>query len=467
MIRLADSHAHLNFPDFQEDLEAVLQRAEENGVAWINSIATRPTDVEPLLAQFAGHPGIHVSAGIHPHYAAEFADVKVEEIVALCRHADVVAVGETGLDFHYEFSPPGVQEGVFRRQIRAAREAGLPLVIHTREAEEATRRVMSEEGAVACGGVLHCFTGTEAMARWALDQGFYLSFSGIVTFRTASALQEIVRWMPLERLLIETDAPYLAPVPVRGKRNEPAYVRHIAEFMATLLDRPLEEIARIITENHCRLFRVGGAVPRLQPGSEAPLLAYPIGRGLYLNITRACTLRCTFCPKWSAGPRVHDYDLTLPRHPTANEVLAAMGDFSGHEEIVFCGFGEPTLRLEVLLEVARKVKEQRAIRVRINTDGLANRVYGMDVTPRLRGLIDAVSVSLNAQDEVTYNRICQPGMKGSYPAVLDFLRAVAAHVPDVTATAIQGVPGVDVDACRRIAEGLGVKFRVRYRDALG
>ncbi|MBF0429051.1 MAG: YchF/TatD family DNA exonuclease, partial [Magnetococcales bacterium] len=446
MIRLADSHAHLNFPDFQPDLDLVMQRASAAGVEYINSIATRLTDVAALLELVQAYPQVFTAVGIHPHYAAESQDASVATIMAHCHHPRTVAVGETGFDFHYEFSPREQQEVVFRNHIRAARELGLPLIIHSREAEEATQQVVAQERASMCGGVLHCFTGTESMARWAIEQGFYLSFSGVLTFRKALELQKIAQWVPLDRLLIETDAPYLAPVPHRGKRNEPALVRHVAETLATLLDRSLEEVAHITTENYCRLFRVGSVAQQpLEAAQEK--LAYVIGNGLYLNITKACTLHCQFCPKWTSKPVVHGYDLTLRRHPSASEVLAAMGDFSSYQEIVFCGFGEPTLRLETLLEVASEIKKKGLFRIRINTDGLANRVYGMDVTPRMRGLIDAVSVSLSAQDEATYNRICQPALSGSYASMLAFVRAVKEHVPEVTVTAIQGVQGVDIEAC--------------------
>ncbi|MEO5346990.1 MAG: YchF/TatD family DNA exonuclease [Magnetococcus sp. YQC-9] len=466
MLNFVDSHAHLDFPDFKEDLPAVLQRAREAGVVYINSIATRLSEVRPLLELFGDQPNIFTSVGIHPHHAAEASESSVETILAHCHHPKVVAIGETGFDLHYEFSPRAEQEAVFRNHIRAAREMGLPLVIHTREAEEETRRVMIEENAATCGGVIHCFTGSAQMAHWALDQGFHLSFSGIVTFKAAHALQQVARSLPLERLLIETDAPYLAPIPHRGKRNEPAYVVRVAEFLAGLLQRPVEEVARITTENYLRLFQIGARESAGESAGEK--LAYAIGNGLYLNLTKACTLHCEFCPKWSGQSVVKGYDLSLRRHPTAAQVLEAMGDFSGYQEIVFCGFGEPTLRLETLLEVAAVIKRQGGKRIRINTDGLANRAFGTDVTPRFRGVIDALSVSLNAQDAVTYDRICRPALSGSYEAVKAFILAARAQVPEITATAIQGVEGVDIAACRRIAEEeLGVRFRVRYRDALG
>ncbi len=196
------------------------------------------------------------------------------------------------------------------------------------------------------------------------------------------------------------------------------------------------------------------------------ILAYPIGNGLYLNISRGCTLHCRFCPKWTA-PIVHQYDLTLDKNPHAGEVLAAMGDFSRYEEIVFCGYGEPTLRLEVLLQVAKTVKQRTGTRIRINTDGLANRVYKRDVTPRFAGLIDAVSISLNAQNRTIYDRHCDPQLSSAYDSMLDFITAVKKWVPEVTLTAIDGLDGVDIDACRAIAERLGVAFRSRYLNRVG
>ncbi|MEO5363190.1 MAG: YchF/TatD family DNA exonuclease [Magnetococcus sp. DMHC-8] len=470
VIAFADSHAHLDFPDFADDLAGIMARATAAGVTCINTIATRLTRV-PVLIQLAERlPGVLASAGIHPHYAGEEQESSVAAIVAAASHDKIVAVGETGLDFHYRFSEPGQQEVVFRNHIQAAKILDLPLIIHTREAEAATRRIVEEEGVPERGGVLHCFTGSLEMAEWGLAQGLHLSFSGVLTFKNGEPLRQIARQIPLDRILIETDAPYLAPMPHRGQRNEPAWVVRVAETLAQLHGLSLEQVAAVTTDNYWRLFRpvergAWAGVPAV-PAAFTPRLAYPIGTGLYLNISRGCSLRCHFCPKWVA-PVVHDYDLTLPRNPSAEAVLAAMGDFSGYREIVFCGYGEPTLRLPVLLEVARAVKQRSTIPIRINTDGLANRVYREDVTPQFRGLIDAVSVSLNAQNEAVYNRNSRPTLPGAYAAVQDFLRVVQAHVPSVTATAIEGLEGVDMAACQRIAEGLGVRFRKRVLNRMG
>jgi len=195
-------------------------------------------------------------------------------------------------------------------------------------------------------------------------------------------------------------------------------------------------------------------------------LSYQIGDRLYLNITDRCTLECRFCPKTQNRPKVRGYDLTLGERPTVEGVIASVGDPARYAEVVFCGFGEPTLRLKVLLEVARWVKS-RGGRVRVNTDGLANLVHKDDTLPLLGECVDAISVSMNAQNAALYEEHCQPALPGSYQKMLDFLRAAPRHIPEVTATAIRGLPGVDIDACERLAKQLGVAFRARELDKVG
>jgi TatD family-associated radical SAM protein len=195
-------------------------------------------------------------------------------------------------------------------------------------------------------------------------------------------------------------------------------------------------------------------------------LSYQIGDRLYLNITDRCTLECRFCPKTQDRPEVRGYDLTLSQRPTAEQLIASVGDPARYAEVVFCGFGEPTLRLKVLLEVAHWIKAHGG-RVRVNTDGLANLVHKDDTLPLLGECVDAISVSMNAQSAAVYEEHCQPALPGSYHRMLDFLRAAPRHIPDVTATAIRGLPGVDIDACARLAKELGVGFRARELDKVG
>jgi TatD family-associated radical SAM protein len=195
-------------------------------------------------------------------------------------------------------------------------------------------------------------------------------------------------------------------------------------------------------------------------------ISYRIGDRLYLNITDRCTLECRFCPKTLGRPEVKGYDLSLSHRPTVEEIVAAIGDPARYTEVVFCGYGEPTLRLEALLAVARWIKVHGG-RVRVNTDGLANLVHKDDTLPLLAECVDALSVSMNAQDAAVYERHCQPALPGSYEKMLEFLRAAPRFIPDVTATAIRGLPDVDIDACERLARSLGVKFRPRDLDKVG
>jgi len=195
-------------------------------------------------------------------------------------------------------------------------------------------------------------------------------------------------------------------------------------------------------------------------------IAYTIGDNLYLNVTDRCTLECAFCPKHNGSRHVHEYDLTLEHRPAVEEVIAAIGDPAAYREVVFCGYGEPTLRLKLVLEVTEYIKS-RGGRVRINTDGLANLVHKRNVLPEMAERVDALSVSMNAQNAEVYNRHCHPALKGSYEAMLEFLKEAPRYVPEVTATAIDGLEGVDIAACRTLAEKLGVRFRRRVLDVVG
>ena len=254
---MIDSHCHLAGDEFAGDLDAVAARAREAGVDTALCILEAEDDAEVARADVvrAAWPGARFATGIHPHHAGKFAG-KVEEGVAVVRSAiektGACGLGEIGLDYHYDFSPRDVQHEVFRAQIRLATELGLPIIIHTREATEDTFRILEEEQAAA--GVFHCFTGDAAMARRALDLGFYLSFAGIITFPKAGDLREVAGSTPLDRILSETDAPYLAPVPHRGKRNEPAYVAQVVETLAALHGVTREALADKIATNFNLLF---------------------------------------------------------------------------------------------------------------------------------------------------------------------------------------------------------------------
>ena len=250
-----DSHCHLDFPELSDDLPRVLDAMRENAVTHALCIGVEMDAWPAVHALATAHANLYASVGVHPDYA-DLEEPTVPLLVARSREAKVVAIGETGLDYFRLTGDLGWQRERFRTHIRAAREAGRPLVIHTRAAAADTIAIMREERAGEAGGVMHCFTETWDVAARALELGFHISFSGIVTFRNATELKEVARRVPLERMLIETDSPYLAPVPHRGKRNQPAWVRHVAEEIARLREVPLEAIARATSDNFFRLFRI-------------------------------------------------------------------------------------------------------------------------------------------------------------------------------------------------------------------
>jgi TatD DNase family protein len=257
---LVDSHCHLDFPDLASQREAVLARAKAAGVGLTVTISTRVRRIEEVLGIAEAHGQVYCSVGTHPHHAAEEPEVTVDELVGLASHPKVVAIGEAGLDYHYDNSPRADQEKGFRTHIDAARKTGLPLVIHARDADDDVARILEEQTAQGTFPfVLHCFTGGADLARRCLALGGYVSFSGVVTFKNSEALRDIARGVPLDRLLVETDAPYLAPEPLRGRTNEPANVVHTARRLAEVKGVSEDELARATTENFFRLF---SKVPR-------------------------------------------------------------------------------------------------------------------------------------------------------------------------------------------------------------
>jgi TatD DNase family protein len=262
---LVDSHCHLDFPDFAPERDAVIARAFSAGVGTMLTICTRLDQFAGVEAIAESDERIWCSAGAHPHEAADHGDLVTDRLVALTEHRRVVGIGETGLDFHYNLSPREVQERVFRTHIAASQATGLPLIIHAREADSEIAAILRQGSTPP--GVLHCFTGSRGLAETALELGFYISISGIVTFRNAEDLRAIVRDIPLDRLLVETDAPYLAPVPYRGKRNEPAFVAATAAAVAALKGVAPQALAEATTANFFRLFS-RAQPPKLSPAES-------------------------------------------------------------------------------------------------------------------------------------------------------------------------------------------------------
>lgn len=255
-MHLIDTHAHLDMPEFEADLPQVIQRAREAGVSTILTIGIDPASCRKAIEIAETYPGIFAILGVHPHDAARVGEGDLDCLAVLARHEKVKAWGEIGLDFYRNLSPPAIQQEIFRRQITIAKELKLPLVIHSRSATRETTTCLREERAWEVGGVIHCFSGDAKTAEQYLEMGFVISIPGVITFNKAQGLREVVKGLPAEKLILETDAPFLAPVPHRGKRNEPAYVRLIAATVAEIRKQDISELAATTTRNACRIFNL-------------------------------------------------------------------------------------------------------------------------------------------------------------------------------------------------------------------
>ncbi|MBI5676186.1 MAG: YchF/TatD family DNA exonuclease [Nitrospirae bacterium] len=453
---LIDTHCHLDMGAFEGDIDAVLKRAADANILHIINIGSDREGNIKGLSIARKYQNIYSSVGIHPHDAKTFDELTHSEVRRWIKEPKVVAVGEIGLDYHYMYSSKEAQIEAFKKQIALARDSGLPVIIHSREAEDDTMKILRQEaGDIA--GVLHCFAGDIKTAEEAMELGFFISIAGPVTFKKADRLREVAKNIPDERLLIETDAPYLSPEPMRGKRNEPAFLKYTAEAVAKIRGVKLEDIARITTLNAKSLFRIG-VIP------EKGEIAYRIRNSLYLNVTSRCTNSCGFCVRFNTN-FVKGHNLKLDKEPSAEELIKAIRNPDRYKEIVFCGLGEPMLRLDVVKEVSAWVK-QKGGRVRINTNGHGNLIHKRNIIPELSGIVDSLSISLDADDAVKYEQVCKPAFTDAFNGVISFIKEAKNIIPEVTVTVV-AIPEIDIDKCRAIAEELGVELRVREFNAVG
>jgi TatD DNase family protein len=254
---LIDSHAHLEMPEFESDLEEVIRRAKASRVGYIFTVGTEKKDWQRTLEIAGSHPSVYAILGVHPHNAKEINDQTYGTLRDLCRNEKVKAYGEIGLDFFRNLSPRDIQVERFRQQIGLARDLGLPIIVHDREAHQETLEILESEKGGDHGGIIHCFSGDYEMARKCIDMGFCISVAGSITFNKAARFQEIVKRIPLDDLLVETDAPFLTPVPFRGKRNEPSFVRYTAQKVAEIKNVSFETVAEVTTKNALRVYGLG------------------------------------------------------------------------------------------------------------------------------------------------------------------------------------------------------------------
>ncbi|MFQ5912293.1 MAG: TatD family hydrolase [Nitrospinota bacterium] len=447
-----DSHCHLEDSQFDEDRPGVVERAEKAGVKYILTFGSDIVSSRRAVQLTRTSEAVYAGVGVHPHNAQKAGKRTFATLTKLAAEPKVMAVGEVGLDYYRDHSPREVQQQVFRNQIRVAKKVGRPLVLHERDAHEDMIRILQEERAWEVRGVIHCFTGGLREAANYLDQDFYISLAGPVTFPNSTDLQNAVREIPLERLLIETDAPYLTPAPFRGRRpNEPALVVRVAEKVAGLREMPLEDLARITSYNAYELFDI----PSVSP---APQMVYKIRGNLHVNLTYTCTNNCFYCPRFASDFH-YGHNLKLEREPNVEEVWEAIKAFGDLKRpVTFSGYGEPCLRLDVLKEVARRVKEAGGT-VRVLTNGQGNLIHGRNILPELRGLVDEIRISLHAESAEKYMKVCAPELgEKTFEGVYGFIGEAKKFIPDVEVVIPNRPLILDVQKLEKVAaEDLNVK----------
>ena len=447
-----DSHAHLSDSIYRKDRDGVIKRAEDVGISQIIGIGSDYESCVRTVKIARANPNIYAAVGIHPHDVKKINHGILKKINKFIEDPNVVAIGEIGLDYYRNNSPVKAQKFWFREQIKMAIKSQKPLIIHCRSAFDDVYKILSEEKASKVGGVIHCFTGDWSIAKKFLDLDFYLGAAGPITFSKSEELREVFKKIPLERVLLETDCPYLTPHPNRGKRNEPFYMIETAKVLADLHRISIQELGKITTANNFRLFGI-------KKNSSKGVFTYEHKENLYLNITNQCNNSCFFCGLFGDG-FFKGSNLILDREPSVSDVIEEIDDPSSYDEVVFSGFGEPTLRLDVMIEITKILKDKGAKKIRLVTNGLGNITNGKDILPELSEFFDAISISLQAGSPEYYEKICKTkDIKDPFVEVKNFVIKACTFFQDIEVTAVNLSGITDTDDCLKVANDLKVSFR--------
>lgn len=446
-----DTHAHLFYPNFNGEIDDVLSRAKNAGVNYIIVPATDLASTAQSIELAEKYDFIYASAGIHPHDTKEWDDSLIDKIRELAKHPKVIAIGEIGLDYYYDFSPRETQIIAFKKQIELAIELQKPIIVHNRDSNDDIMEITRSYKNSGLKAQFHCFAGSLKDARELIEMGHYISFTGNITFKKADNIRKIVAGIEIDNLLLETDSPFMTPVPHRGQRNEPAYVSLIAEQLTKIKKLTVDDVARTTSYNTYKLFGIG-KMPELR-------FTYKIGNSLYINVTNRCNADCVFCDRKGAAV-VKGYSLKMEKsqEPPANIYIKEIGDPKKYSEIVFCGYGEPTIRWDVVKEVASYVKKNGG-KTRLNTDGHGNFINKKDITPEMEGLIDTVSISLNSVDPDQYAKLMRvdPSL---HKEMIDFAKKAKKYSHVVMS--IVGLSEVDTEQAKSfVTNEIGVDFRLR------
>ncbi|MCK5065172.1 MAG: TatD family nuclease-associated radical SAM protein [Candidatus Fermentibacteraceae bacterium] len=407
------------------------------------------SDISRKAAELSGYQGIYAAAGIHPNEADIDSIDMLPDIVRTVLYPGVLAVGETGLDFFHKRVSHSLQIELFEKHIHLAAIFGLTLIVHSRDAEETVLAVLGDNPGVPV--IMHCYTGPDEIAQEAADRGFFIGFAGTLTYRQNDRLRRLAASLPKEQVLVETDAPYLAPEPVRGERNEPCYVVHIAKVLADLWNMDMLSASKTLLDNSLRAFQLA-PVPRTD-------LVYMLYNRIYMNITGRCTNHCLFCIR-DRTDSLGGYYLKHHEEPSEKRLkdIVCMLQPEWAEEIVFCGYGEPTMRSELLSTLANTASE-KGFSVRLNTNGLCLERLSPEETLRLLEPFNDVSVSLNAPDMEEYNALCVPDSDSAWDNLLEFIQ-LSRKICRTRLTAVR-YPGADMETVTAYAEKLNLPLRIR------
>jgi TatD DNase family protein len=449
---IVDTHAHLFYQNYEDDLDEVIQRAKD---AKVDHIIVPSTDLESckkVIQLTQKYEMVYGTVGIHPHDTKDWNEKFIPQIEEFAKHEKIVGIGEIGLDYYYDFSPKEKQIEAFKSQIELALKLDLPVVVHNRDANDDIMKIIQKYAGTGLRAQFHCFNGTLEEARDLIRMHHFISFTGNITFTKADTLRSIAAKITPEHLLLETDSPFMTPVPHRGKRNEPAYVKLVAEKIAEVRHLSINDVARVTSYNAFKMFGIGS-----KPNTS---FTYQIGQNLYINVTNRCNADCIFCDRKGEAV-VSGYNLKMSKseEPPAEVYIKEIGDPKKYHEIVFCGFGEPTIRWDVVKQIAKYVKENGG-NTRLDTDGHGSFINKRDITPELNGLIDIVSISINAPDAQQYAELMRVDSK-MFNEMITFAKAAKKYVKKVVMTAVM-LSDVEVGKIRQIVEQeIGAEFRGR------
>lgn len=448
-----DTHAHLFYENFKDDLDEVIQRAKNNSISYIIIPATDIQTAKTAINLSEKYDFIFVSVGVHPHETKDWNKKLLEEIKSLSSHEKVVAIGEIGLDYYYDFSPKEKQIEAFRKQIELAIEIGKPIIVHNRDSDIDMMEIISSYCSTGLKAQFHCFNASLEDAIEYIKMNHFISFTGNITYKKSEELRRILKAIDVNHLLLETDSPFMSPVPYRGKRNEPSYINNTVKVISEIKNLSIEDVGRITSLNAFRIFGIGK-----KPETN---FTYLLGNSLYINVTNRCNADCLFCRR-KTDPFISGYNLGMKKseEPDAEVYIKEIGDPKKYDEIVFCGYGEPTIRWEVVKTIAKFIKDNGG-KTRLNTNGHGNIINNRDITAEMKGLIDTVSISLNSTDAKQYSELMQIDQEYFY-AMIDFAKKSVQNVDKVVLSVVD-LDEVEIEKARNLVEEeIKAEFRIRH-----